>query len=140
MPLTLSRFLSRPLTLKDRDKIAARAVSIQNIIEEKNGWAISMEVRSASDPKKKYSCVIWTKDEDLSAKSRCKFFCSCPSFQFQFESTLAEHDALYGDPRSAKAPKKDIVYVCKHLEAAIHHLITKKNIQHIMVSHNRRAQ
>ena len=82
MALTISKFLSRPYQLKDRDTIPSQFIQIQKVSKEDNGYTVRFRIKSISEPLKYYECIIWTNDPGVSIKSQVKVFCSCQSFQY----------------------------------------------------------
>lgn len=129
--LTLSRFMSRSYDVRNRPGVDRSLIKIIDFSSKDDGNMIVFRVRSQSDPKKTYDTRILILDHQITPMTNVKFHCTCPSFKFQFETTLYNHDALIGNPTNPKLPKKQVIHVCKHLEGCLSYLITFKNLSFI---------
>lgn len=79
------------------------------------------------DIKYKSSILINTSNQ-ISGNNDCKFKCSCDSFKYEYETILFNHSALIGSPHSIKPPKKQKLFVCKHLYMCIRIILKFRNI------------
>lgn len=128
MPVKIHWLLTRPKNVEDRDIVSENLIKINKISQENDGFLLNFIVHSSTERKIKYTCDVWVKDNPITSNTIGKFFCSCMSFQYQYESVLERHGALYGISRSKRLPKKQTLFVCKHLEAVIKYLIKHKNL------------
>ena len=83
---------------------------------------------------KQYDCSIFIlTDNQISQNTKCKFKCTCPSFKYEFETILYMNDALIGEPRSKRLPKKRTgIFICKHLFGCINILENFNTVDNIM--------
>lgn len=129
MGVKLLHILSRPYNIRDRNAPPRTDVKIQNFFQQDDGFVVKFMVNSQSNPNKSYLCDIWLDDKKFINSTNAKFFCTCPSFQYQFETILAQHNGLLGSPRSHKLPKKErTLSVCKHLESSVYKLLSYKSL------------
>jgi hypothetical protein len=129
--LTLSRFMSSSYDVRRRPGVDRSLIKIVDFLSKDDGNMIVFRVISQSDMKKGYDARILIVDRQITPMSNVKFHCTCPSFKFQFETTLSIHDALIGQATNPKLPKKQVIHVCKHLEGCLKFLLTFKNLSFI---------
>lgn len=164
--MKLRDILTRPAKFRNRPKLDPRnAILVKKLrdtpppnIEDPNEIkkyndtiTFIFNVRSQSDPKKVYDCIILIMNETVTLNSEVKLYCSCPSFKYEFAYLLWRNNSLYGDSfddfttglllnkmllkfrrflnrfRTAKykrPPKRNnIPYICKHLESCLVHVL-----------------
>lgn len=94
-----------------------------------SGWIYSFMVPSLNS-NNQYKCDVFIlKDEfdSITDKMKCQVKCTCPSFIYQFQSTLYRKGALYDDvPYDKSLPKKPKFGCCKHLEAVFNEIFQRQ--------------
>lgn len=119
---TIGRLSRFPAKFKDREKTIQNIVKY-NISQTETGIII---VTSTTG---QYEQKIEIYDNIIHMNSKCKFYCTCPSFKFEFAYSAFQQDAL-ADPEKflqsiAKKPKDKnqfgILSGCKHLVALARH-------------------
>lgn len=128
MATKLIRLINRPFALKNRISIPINHVKINNINKIDSNFLVDFNVLS-SDKTKVYNVLVLIDNEIVDIHSKVEVRCSCESFKYQFETNLAEMNALYGPPSSYKHPKKNIYYICKHVEICLEYLKRRKKIK-----------
>ena len=159
--LKLKYFIARPSSLKNRPYFDRRDV----VLVEKQHDHIPVNLRD-SDTKKYidtityiFNCYSQSGNEYISIiqvlsprptlESHVKFYCSCPSFKYEFAEALHKRNTLYGDsirdvfngrplmglgrysrymgtpsrPIRRRRPRPPKLYICKHLEACTSFLL-----------------
>ena len=111
----VSQFLARPSSLKDRDVVSYKDISITKIENDTISFIV----------KRKYLAEIWFSGGDINYQSAVKFHCDCKSFMYQFAHILFKKNGLlYPLNQSIILPKKQhVTYICKHLEACLRGVI-----------------
>jgi hypothetical protein len=77
-----------------------------------------------------FSSVLIETDEQITGNTSCKFNCTCDSFKYQYSALLNINNGLINPIlKTIKLPKKQNLFICKHLYSTIQIILIHNNIK-----------
>jgi len=106
-------------------------IKLVSIKLKENNFLLEFSVPSSNIDIKYRSFILINTDNQISGNNDCKFKCSCNSFKYEYETMLYKNSALIGNPENIKLPKKQKLFICKHLYMCIQIILKFRNITNL---------
>lgn len=127
MPITLTKFVSRPGSITNKSDILLKNIHLHDIVKQDTSFILNFIVNSFTNPKINYISSVLVSDNKFNTNTLCKFKCNCQNFKFKYETVLFNNDALIGEPHSLVLPKVQKIFICKHLENCLTYIMKHHN-------------
>jgi len=130
--MKLKDFIKIPNFLLKKTVANIHSIKLISIKLKDNNFLLEFSVPSSINMNNKYSSfILINTNNQISGDNDCKFKCSCNSFKYEYETMLYKNLALIGNPENIKLPKKQKLFICKHLYMCIQIILKFRNITNL---------
>jgi len=129
--MKIKDFAKLPIFFIKKTMPSLDSIKLDSIKFINNNSLLQFTVLSSNRDIKYNSYIYLDSQTNFLLDNNCKFRCTCESFKYEYEAMLEKNDALIGEGTHTKLPKKQKLFVCKHLYMCIRFIFKFRNIKNL---------